>query len=290
LRRILREPLLHFLLLGIAIFASYGWVSKRISNEPGKIVITAGQIASTAEGFTRTWRRPPTSEELEGLVQDQVREEVYYREALALGMDKDDVIIRRRLRQKMEFVTDDLVAEARPSDEELGAYLNTHAHLFLVNGKLTFTQVFLDPQKHGEYLTRDTTQLLTRLNQTGGKMDVAALGDALLLDHRFDGIPTSEIEKLFGDKFAAKVAELTLGQWQGPIESGYGVHLVFVSERTEGRLPALGEIREAVQREWTNARRIEANEKLYRELLSRYRVTIERWQPAEEQRKLAASK
>ncbi len=290
MRRILREPLLHFLLLGAAIFASYSWVSKRISDEPGKIVITAGQIASTAEGFTRTWRRPPTREELDGLVRDQVREEVYYREALALGMDKDDVIIRRRLRQKMEFVTDDLVAEAQPTDEELAAYMNTHPQVFLVNGKLTFTQVFLDPQKHGEFLARDTAQLLTLLKQAGGTADVSALGDTLLLDHSFDGIPRGEIQKLFGDKFAAKLAELALGQWQGPIESGYGMHLVFVTERTEGRMPALGEIREAVQREWANARRLEANENFYQELLRRYTVTIERWQPAEEQRKLAASK
>ena len=290
MRRILHEPLLHFLLLGAAIFASYTWLSKRISDEPGKIVITAGQIASTAEGFTRTWRRPPTREELEGLVQDQVREEVYYREALALGMDKDDVIIRRRLRQKMEFVTDDLVAESQPTDEELAAYVNTHPQLFLVNGTLTFTQVFLDPQKHGEYLLRDTAQLLTRLNQAGGTADVSTLGDTLLLDHSFDGIPSSEIQKLFGEKFAAKLAELALGEWQGPIESGYGTHLVIVRERTAGRLPALGEIREAVQREWANSRRMEANENLYRELLSHYRVTIERWQPTEEPRKLAASK
>ena len=128
------------------------------------------------------------------------------------------------------------------------------------------------------------------MNQTGGKVDVSVPGDTLLLDRTFDGIPTSEIEKLFGNQFAAKVAELALGQWQGPIESGYGVHLVFVSERTEGRLPALGEIREAVQREWTNARRMEANEKLYRELLSHYSVIIEPWPPAEKQRKLAVAK
>jgi hypothetical protein len=290
LKRILREPLLHFLLLGAAIFASYSWVSKRVSDEPGTIVITAGQIASTAEGFTRTWRRPPTSEELEGLVRDQVREEVYYREALALGLDRDDTIIRRRLRQKMEFLTDDVAAQAQPTDEELSAYLNAHPNLFRVNGRATFTHVFLDPQKHGENIARDAAKLLTQLNQAGGKADVSALGDSLLLDQTFDRIPTGEIEKLFGDKFAAKFADLAPGQWQGPIESGYGVHLVFVSERTEGRLPALSEIRENVQREWANSRRMEANENFYRELLKRYTVTIERWQPVAQQRRLAASK
>jgi hypothetical protein len=119
MKKILCEPLLHFLLLGTAIFVAYSLVSKRTAEEPGKIVISQGQIASIVVGFTRTWQRPPTSEELEGLVRDRVREEVYCHEALALGLDKDDIIIRRRLRQKMEFVTDDVVAQAQPTDDEL---------------------------------------------------------------------------------------------------------------------------------------------------------------------------
>ena len=110
MKRILREPLLHFLLLGTVIFAAYGFVSKRGSNEPGKIVISEGQIAAMAEGFARTWRRPPTREEIEGLIKDRVQEEVYCREAMALGLDNEDTVIRRRLRQKMEFLTDDVAA------------------------------------------------------------------------------------------------------------------------------------------------------------------------------------
>ncbi len=167
--KILREPLLHFLLLGAVIFAAYGWVSKRISDEPGKIVVTQGQIASMVETFTGTWQRPPTSEELEGLIRDRVREEVYYREALALGLDKDDIIIRRRLRQKMEFVTDDVVAQAQPTDDELSAYLKAHPDPFRVQPMFTFSQVYLDPEKHGENLARDTAQLLAQLNQAGGE-------------------------------------------------------------------------------------------------------------------------
>src|SRR3954471_18125362 len=124
MKRILREPLLHFLLLGIAILAACRFVSKRGSNdEPGKIVISEGGIAAMTEGFARTWRRPPTSAEVEGLIKDRVQEEVYCREAIALGLDKDDTVIRRRLRQKIEFVTDDVAALADPTDEELNIYL-----------------------------------------------------------------------------------------------------------------------------------------------------------------------
>ena len=288
MKKILREPLLHFLVLGTAIFAAYGLLSKRNSDEPGKIVISAGQVASMAETFARTWRRPPTSAELEGLIRDRVQEEVYSREAVALGLDKDDTIIRRRLRQKMEFVTDDVAALAEPTDDELSAYLKTHADAFRVQRQFTFCQVYLNPERHGENLVRDTAQLLAQLQQAGDQADVSELGDSFLLEHSFQSLPAGEIAKQFGEKFAAKLGEVSLGQWQGPIESGYGVHLVLVSERREGRVPPLAEVRDAVRREWANARRLESNEKFYQELLKRYVVTIERPGPAEEKRIAAA--
>ena len=284
MKRILREPLLHFLLLGAAIFAVYGLVSKRSSGEPGKIVISAGQVAAMAEGFSRTWRRPPTHAEIEGLIRDRVQEEVYCREAMALGLDRDDTVIRRRLRQKMEFVTDDVAALAEPNDDELSAFLIAHADTFRVQRQFTFSQIYLNPERHGENLARDTEQLLAQLQQAGDKADVSELGDPFLLEHKFQSLPASEAVKQFGEKFAAQLGELSPGQWQGPVESGYGVHLVLVSERTEGRVPALAEVRDAVRREWANARRLEANEKFYQELLKRYVVIIERPKPAEEKR------
>jgi hypothetical protein len=274
-KAILREPLLHFLLLGTALFALYGLVSRRGGVEPGRILVAQGDIASMAGAFTRTWQRPPTREELDGLIRDRVREEVYYREALALGLDKDDTIIRRRLRQKMEFLSDDLVAQATPTDAELSAYLTAHPDLFRVERQFTFSQVYLDPGRHGDHLARDTAELLARLNQAGAKADVAALGDSVLLDHSLTAEPASAVAKQFGEQFAAKLGEIALGQWQGPVESGYGMHLVFVSDRTEGRLPPLNDVRDAVGREWANARRLEANEKLYGDMLNRYTVTIE---------------
>jgi len=289
MKKLMREPLVHFLLLGAAIFAAYSLVSKGTRGEPGKIVVTQGQLASMREGFTRTWQRPPTGEELEGLIRDRVREEVYYREAMALGLDKDDLIIRRRLRQKMEFVSDDIAAQAQPTDAELGAYLTAHPDSFRVEQRFTFSQVYLNPKKHGAHLARDAAQLLAQLNQPGVRADASALGDSFLLEHQFAAVPASEVGKQFGEDFAAKLGAISPGQWQGPVESGYGVHLVLVSERTEGRLPALADVRDAVRREWDNARRLEANETFYRELLKRYTVTIENPEPVEP-RKLAGMK
>jgi hypothetical protein len=282
MKRILREPLLHFLLLGTVIFAAYGLVSKRGSNEPGKIVISEGQIAAMAEGFTRTWRRPPTRDELEGLIKDRVQEEVYCREAMALGLDKEDTVIRRRLRQKMEFVSDDIAALAEPSDEELSTYLKAHADTFGVQRQFTFSQVYLNPERHGENLVQDTAELLAQLQKPGDHVDLSELGDSFMLEHKFQSLPASEIVRQFGENFAARLGELSLGQWSGPVESGYGIHLVRVSERTEGRLPELAEVRDAVRREWANTRRLEANEKFYQELLKRYAVTIQRVEPLEE--------
>jgi hypothetical protein len=280
MKKILHEPLLHFLLLGATTFAAYGFLSKPASDEPGKIVITSGEVASMVVGFTRTWQRPPTSEETEGLIQDRVREEVYCREAIALGLDKDDMVIRRRLRQKMEFVTDGVVAQAQPNDDELNAYLKEHASAFRIQRQYTFSHVYLNPERRGENLSRDTAHLLAQLRQVGGKVDVEALGDSFLLEHTFAAMPGSEVRKQFGEKFAAKLDELTPGSWQGPVESGYGVHLVLISERTEGRMPELAEVRDSVSREWVNARRLEANEKYFQDLLKHYAVTVEPPDPA----------
>jgi hypothetical protein len=284
MKRMLKEPLLHFLLLGAVIFTAYGLIPKSSSSEPGKIVISSGQVAAMAESFTRTWRRPPTQDEVEGLIRDRVQEEVYSREAMALGLDKDDTIIRRRLRQKMEFVTDDIAALAEPSDAGLGDYLKAHSKTFRVQRQFTFSQVYLNPERHGENLVRDTGQLLAQLQKAGENADLSEVGDSFLLEHRFQSVPASEVVKQFGEKFAAKLSELPLSQWDGPIESGYGIHLVRISERTEGRVPELAEVRDAVRREWANARRLETNEKFYQELLKRYVVTIERPYPAEEKR------
>ncbi|MGH8520761.1 MAG: peptidyl-prolyl cis-trans isomerase [Gammaproteobacteria bacterium] len=285
MKKFLREPLVHFLLLGAGLFVAFGLEGERTGGEPGEILATRGRIESLALGFARTWQRPPTDRELEGLIHDYIREEVYYREAMALGLDKDDIVIRRRLRQKMEFVTDDVAAQAEPTDEELSAYLKAHPEAFRVERRFTFSQVYLNPDRHGQHLARDAERLLAKLNEAGAKADVSALGDPFLLNHTFEAVPGSEVAKQFGAAFAGELGALSPGQWQGPVQSGYGVHLVFVGQRTGGRVPALEEVREAVRREWANAERLEANEKFYQRLLKGYTVTIERPQPPD---KLAA--
>jgi hypothetical protein len=275
----LREPLLHFVLLGAAMFVIFGLVSEDRGRRPGHIVVTQGTIDNLAAAFARTWRRPPAEQELEGLIQDYMREEVLYREALALSLDRDDTLIRR-LRQKMEFIAEDVTTLSEPTDEELHAYLQAHPEAFAVEPRFTFRQVYLDSRRRGTHLARDVDRLLAELQQLGDKANLAALGDAFLLPHHFESLSATEARKAFGDSFVAGLSTLTPGQWQGPVPSGYGVHLVYVSERTPARIPELAEVRDAVRREWANARRVEANETFFRSLLQRYTVTIEHPQPA----------
>jgi len=204
-----------------------------------------------------------------------VREEIATREAMALGLDRDDTVIRRRLRQKFEFVSDDIAAQTEPTDAELNAYLQAHAESFRVEPRFTFGQVYLEPAKHGSHLARDAAHVLAQLKLAGGKADISTLGDSFLLEPTFQSIPTSEVAKQFGEEFASKLSGLSIGQWQGPVESGYGTHLILVRERTEGHLPELAEVRDVVRREWANSRRVQGNERFYREVLKRYTVTIE---------------
>jgi hypothetical protein len=290
MKRILKEPLVHFLVLGALLFVGYGVLNRNAPPAPDRIVVSQGQFASMRETFLRTWQRPPTREEWDGLIQDRVREEVYCRGAIALGLDKDDTVIRRRLRQKMEFVSDDIAAQTEPSDADLNAYLQAHPDQFRVEQQFTFRQLYLNPAKQGTNLVRNAAQLLTKLNAVGADADWATMGDSFMLDHSFTAVPVGEVAKQFGEDFTAKLGGLQAGRWQGPVESGFGVHLVFISERTEGRMPALADVRGAVRREWENTRRLEANEKFYQELQKRYMVIIEQPMRTEEGEKVARIK
>jgi hypothetical protein len=274
--KILREPLLHFLLLGAAIFGAHRLRSNAHATQPGNIVVTDGRIEALVAAFTRTWQRPPTASEREGLIRDYIREEVCVREAIALGLDQDDIVIRRRLRQKLEFVSEALTAQAEPTDGQLRAYLTAHPDAFRVEPRYTFRQVFLNPHRQGR-LSHDAARLLARLRQAGTDPDT--VGDASLLDHSFEALPASLVADQFGDQFTAELGELPIGQWRGPVPSTYGAHLVLVDDRTDARVPVLEEVRDAVRRDWANAQRAEASEKYYQALLRRYTVTVEPAQP-----------
>jgi hypothetical protein len=275
MKKLLQEPLVHFVLLGLLVFAGFRLTSRKETSDSGTIVVTQAQVESLVAGFTRTWQRSPTNLELEGLIREYIREEVCTREALALGLDKDDSVIRRRLRQKVEFISDSVASQAEPTDEELQKYLQSHADSFRGERLFSLRQVYLDPQKHGENLNHHVNQLLAQLRHAGSHTDLSNMGDSVLLEQNFEAVSGGEVSKQFGEKFAAKLAELPVGEWRGPIESGYGMHVVIVTDRKDGSSPALSDVRETVKRDWVNAQRSETNEKFYQALLKRYTVKIE---------------
>jgi hypothetical protein len=272
---LLREPLLHFLVLGAALFGLFSVVGKKDAEPPAKIVISESRIGTLADRFARTWRRPPTQQEMQGLIDDEVRDEVFYREGRAAGLDRDDSIIRRRVRQKMEFLAEDMAA-TEATDEQLTAYLASNPERFRTEDRLTFHHVFLSASRRGEALEGDAKEIAATLVHAKAPADAAIMGDPFLLGESFRQMPQGEAALTFGESFARQLAAVELGRWQGPVSSSFGVHFIFVDERTKGSLPPLDTVREAVQREWLNARRIEAEEKLYRTLRDRYEIVVEK--------------
>jgi hypothetical protein len=267
--------LLQFLLLGAALFGLFGMFGKNNEAEaPAKIVVSAGRVATLADGFTRTWRRPPTEQELQGLVDDYIREEVFYREGRAAGLDRDDVVIRRRVRQKIEFLAEDMAA-VEPSDEQLAAYLASHPERFTTQERLTFHHVFLSATRRGSTIESDLKQVTNALARAPAAEDAAALGDPFLLGEDFRSLSESDVVATFGDDFAKQIAAAEQGRWQGPIPSSFGLHFVFIQERTPGNLPPLDAVRQAVRNEWLNERRLEAEQSLYRKLRDRYEIVVE---------------
>jgi PPIC-type PPIASE domain len=268
---IAREPLLHFLLIGAALFVVFGLVNDKYSSEPDKhIVVSAGRIAQLENIFAKTWQRRPTTEELNGLVNDFVLEEIYYRQAVAMGIDRDDTIIRRRLRQKFEFLTDDIAAAATPSDEELSAYLAANADVFRRDTTYTFEQVYINPDRPGPDRESYVASQLTALR--AGEM---VEGDSGLLPASLDATPSRVVDSNFGIDFSDKLDLLPEGGWQGPIESGLGYHLIRIESRVAGTVPGLADIRSIVEREWAHEKRLESRRIINERLLSDYEVVIE---------------
>lgn len=275
IRHVLREPLLHFLLLGLGLFLLHGWLVPSRSGTGEHIVITQGRIEQLTTGFALMKQRPPAADELKTLIDDAIREEIFYREAKAMGLDQDDTIVRRRLRQKLEFVSQDVTPVPEPTVAQLQAYLQDHPNEFRRETRYTFAQIYLDPQRHGQQIEADTTQMLATLQRAGSTADASALGDTILLEHQFDGITASDVTRIFGATFEHAMRGTPTGQWLGPITSGYGVHLVRISHREDSRVAWLDEVRSEVRHQWLHDQRKAANERFYADLRKRYRVTIE---------------
>jgi hypothetical protein len=271
MRWLREEPLAQFLLIGAGLFALHGAVASR--QPAGVIRVSPEQVASLAAMHSRTWQRPPTRKELEGLVDDWIREEAAVRQARIQGLEHNDPIIRRRLRQKVDFLAEERADQRQPTDAQLQAWLSAHPERYSRGATITFRQIALDPASPKGTPEQRSTALLAALNGPSPPGDPGSLGDALLqLDGRFEALPAQEVRRLFGATFADALAKLPPGPWVGPIPSGYGAHLVRVEAVTPGALLPLAEVREAVERDWRVEERRNERERAYRHWLGRYSI------------------
>jgi len=276
IRRLLREPLLQFLLIGTGLFLLYEAANGgRSEAAPREIVISEARVEALAANFATVWMRPPTAAELKGLIDDYIAEEIYYREAVAMGLDQDDTVIRRRLRQKMEFISEKVADSVEPTEAQLQEYLAQNAGKFARPAELTFRQAYLNAERRGDTLRADAEKLLAELQAGRGPADPAEAGDPTLLPATMEAASPQAIANAFGQEFAQQIDVAPVGQWSGPIESGFGLHLVRVDERVVTKAPTLGEIRPIVLREWQAEERRRQNQSVLAALRAKYQVRVE---------------
>ena len=238
--------------------------------DPSAIVISSDRIGAIVGRFRATWQRSPSREELNALIESFVREEVFYREGLALGLDRDDVVVRNRVKQKMELLSEDSSAAA-PSEADLQKYLDEHRDDFVTPAAMPFEQVYFDPDRHRERLDRDARQSLVALRAGG---DALTYGDSTLLPRHVERAFPADIKEAFGDAFEQVVRDLPPGTWSGPLRSSFGYHLVRVVWKGARSVPTLADAHGVVLREWTRAHTVDVGERLYRSLRARYTVTV----------------
>ncbi len=272
---LLREPLLHFLIIGAGLFFLFNQISDPEIETDHRITITQSDLDRLAATWLKSMGRPPSAQEREQQLKHYIREQVLYREAMTMGLDQDDVIVRRRLAKKMEYLFNDLSFIAEPTETELSSFLAEYASKFTLPATITFSQIYLDPGKHKQDTNKDAEQLLKQLKETTAAINTIDMGDRSLLPYQFTAARENEIAGMFGTAFAAQVFSLPASSWQGPITSEYGLHLIHISSRIEARLPPLAEIRESVTREWHTTKQQEANEIFYQSLYQRYKIILD---------------
>lgn len=269
LQKILKEPLLHFLILGGFLFTLNAYNNGKDANTT--VLVDAQKITQLQLIFKKTWKRAPSREELEHLVDNFILDEIYYREALALGLDQGDVIIKRRLKQKLEFISADMMNLLRPSDGELGDYLNANEEKFTREANYSFEQIYINPDEHQD----PDTFLITLLNDLAQSKGDAGRGDPTLLPRQVRTSSLSRISSIFGQRFAQGLQNQDIRLWAGPITSSFGLHLVYIEQKEEARLPDVQEIRSTLVAEWTHEKQQSNKQELDKRLRENYLIIID---------------
>ena len=272
-----REPLVHFLIIGAGVYALFGFVAGGESQDDERTVfVSASDISSLTDQWTRTRNRPPTEEELAGIVRAHVRVKVLYREGLAMGLDVGDMAIERRLAQKVEMLARSLITPDDPTDEELKAWYAAHPDAFKQPDEYSIAHIFFDPNKREETTLDDARATREKLNALDEvPADFGDYGDPLMLQNYFERASEFELGRLFGSDFVGEIVGLQPGKWHGPVRSGYGAHLVWISEAILIPAPPFDTVRSQIAERWMAEQIDEMSERFIGELLSRYDVVID---------------
>jgi len=276
-KRWLREPLLHFLLIGLVLFGVYTYTNRgRIGIEsPRQIVLSLDELATMTAYFESQWHRRPTPQEFQAMVEDKIKQEVLYREGLVMGLDKGDTIVKRRMAQKVQFLAEDVAAAHEPSTAELKAWFEKNTDKFALPSRYSFRHVYFSPDKRGTNAHDDATKALARIaGQPEDSPLIPSMADRFMFQDYYGDRAPSAIAKEFGPQFAVALEKLKPGSWQGPIESGYGLHLVFVDTVIPGRIPAFEEVESEVKTAWLGDQKAQAWQKAYQEMRAKYTVLL----------------
>lgn len=266
MKQILLEPLLHFIVLGALIFGVYQFVPN--TNNSVTFVVSKQRIQILSELFKATWHRSPTNKELNALIDDHILEELYYREALLLGLDQDDPVIRRRLQQKMEFISNDLSSLIDATDVELELFLTKNIEKYRGEPTYTFKQIFIDPMKHDKpYLLAQQWLDSIELSKPNG--------DDTMLPETLNLKTQREISSIFGDEFSASITNEKSGIWLGPITSGFGLHLIYINNVQHEQKPLLDQVRDKVNRDWAYQQQGKLQLAMDARLRQKYGVTVD---------------
>jgi parvulin-like peptidyl-prolyl isomerase len=275
--RWLREPLVQFLLAGLLLFAGYRWLNPKSgqSDPSSRIEITEDDLRQIRFAWLAQGREDLSAEQMRQLVDAKVREEIFYREALALGLDKDDTIVRRRMAQKMEFLFEDVAALRDPTSDELHAWFGKNAERFTLPARATFRHLYFSPDRRGQRTHTDAETALAKLAGKPADFPGAAkLADPFMLQDYYGDRQLDEIARTFGPGFARAVFDLAPGTWSGPIESGYGWHLVWVDAITPARVPAFESVETDVRKGWLEDQRAELRQRAFDAMRARYEVVM----------------
>jgi len=271
MKKFLAEPLLHFLLIGALLFVLFEVLRSPGDVSDKRIVITQSDVEALQANFARTWQRPPTMQELQRLIEEKVRGEIAYREAVAMGLDVNDAYVKQRMKAKLEFMLEDTSTLDQPTDQELADYLARHPEKFRRESQVSFAQVYLGEQPSEQEVAR----VLSQLTEAGAEAELETYGKSIMLPLAVSASPLSVVDRRFGSGFTAQLEGFPVGQWQGPVVSSYGYHLVQVNGRIAAMDPPLEAVRREVTRELVAERIKTVKETTYAGLREQYEVIIE---------------